>query len=69
MDVAAKCRTIFGATTAAGLWDFVPQPPHLSDGSAAPVGFRDKPALSSRDGKGAGEGKPEAGKISAPGGK
>lgn len=40
MDMAAKCRTIFGATTAAGL-GFVLQPPHFSDGSAAPVGFRD----------------------------
>lgn len=51
MDTAEKCRTIFGATTApdSGILS------HLSDGSAAPTGFRDIPALSSRDGKGTGE--------------
>lgn len=54
MDVAVKCRTIFGATRPAGLWDFVLQLPHPSDGSAAPMGFRDSPALSPAMEKGQG---------------
>lgn len=66
VDTVAKRRVVLGATLAAGPGDFVVQLPHLSDGGAAPAGFRGTPALSSQDGKDRG-GNWGGREISAPG--